>query len=245
MTDPYVNRSALLSISDQNNGYDDSDEQSDIAVIRVLLASHLIDGKATSLYQLVKWLQQPEQAIFNSDALKDSLLLFRCNFLIMHCLYQLRIQWLSEGTGELEISALSIGLKPLRPSEQRLPDDSGSSEQNHHNHQNHQDRPTQPLDHADPLQAYYLDLSNLSTSREQIEQLLQQFWKRMSHPDYSRYQDDDLALLELSPPVSAADIRQQYRRLAMQHHPDRGGDSVRFRQISAAFQRLKQTGYYR
>jgi len=239
MTEPYVNCPALLSASDQSNGHDDSDEQSDIAVIRVLLASHLIDGKATSLYQLVKWLQQPEQAIFNSDALKDSLLLFRCNFLIMHCLYQLRIQWLSDGTGELEISALSIGLKPLRPSQQRLTGEHHSPEQNH------QDRKTQPLDHADPLQAYYLDLSNLSTSREQVEQLLQQFWKRMSRPDYSRYQDDDLALLELSPPVSAADIRQQYRRLAMQHHPDRGGDSVRFRQISAAFQRLKQTGYYR
>ncbi|WP_419811079.1 DNA-J related domain-containing protein [Bacterioplanoides sp.] len=199
-------------------------EHDDIDVIRSLLASHLADGKKTSLYELVKWLQQPEQSIFNDEALKDSLLLFRCNFLIMHALYRLRLQWRSEQLGELLISALHIQLAPALTA---TTEQSDSTE----------------LEQADPLQVYYLDLNNLSTSREQVELLLEQFWKKMRRPDYSQHQDDDLAALELSAPVTAKQIRQQYRRLAMQHHPDRGGDSIRFRQINAAYQRLKQASF--
>lgn len=199
-------------------------EHDDIDVIRSLLSSHLADGKKTSLYELVKWLQQPEQSIFNDEALKDSLLLFRCNFLIMHALYRLRLQWRSEQLGELLISALHIQLAPALTA---TTEQSDSTE----------------LEQADPLQVYYLDLNNLSTSRDQVELLLEQFWKKMRRPDYSQHQDDDLAALELSPPVTAKQIRQQYRRLAMQHHPDRGGDSIRFRQINAAYQRLKQASF--
>ena len=220
---------------DQNNPTADQEQQQalgDLDVVRQLLASYLSDGKRSSLYELIKWLQQPEQAIFNEDALKDSLLLFRCNFFIMHALYQLRNQWRSEEAGELLISALHIQFLP------------GSS------HQRQQDQPSATssdsleLDNADPLQAYYLDLTNLSTSREEVELLMEQFWKKMARPDYSSHQDEDLATLELKPPVSAREIRQQYRRLAMKHHPDRGGDSLKFRQISAAFQRLKQAPFY-
>lgn len=200
----------------------------DVAVICELLASHLQTDQPTSLYQLIKWLQQPQQAIFNADALQDSLLLFRCNFLLMHCLYRLKIQWLSDGSGELDISALAIVRRPFSATTHC---DTGSE-------------PDGQLCAADPLQAYYLDLDNLATSREQVEQLLNQFWKKMTRPDYAMHQNQDLATLELQPPVSAQQIRQQYRRLAMQHHPDRGGDSVKFRQISAAFQRLKHTNLY-
>lgn len=198
--------------------------QDDLDVVRQLLASHLADGKKTSLYELVKWLQQPEQSIFNDEALKDSLLLFRCNFFIMHALYCLRLQWRQEQFGELLISALHIQLSPPLSATSEL---SGNTE----------------LEQSDPLQTYYLDLANLSTSREDIDQLMAQFWKKMARPDYSNHQDEDLATLELSPPVTAKQIRQQYRRLAMQHHPDRGGDSIRFRQINAAYQRLKQASF--
>ncbi|NNG14653.1 MAG: DnaJ domain-containing protein, partial [Gammaproteobacteria bacterium] len=38
----------------------------------------------------------------------------------------------------------------------------------------------------------------------------------------------------LDDPVSDADIKQQYRRLAMQHHPDRGGDDATLQKINAA-----------
>ena len=52
--------------------------------------------------------------------------------------------------------------------------------------------------------------------------------------------DADLATLELQPPVDSISVRQQYRRLAMRHHPDKGGDGEQFRRVSAAYQRLKQ-----
>ena len=43
-----------------------------------------------------------------------------------------------------------------------------------------------------------------------------------------------LATLGLCDPVDAAAIKRQYRRLAMRHHPDRGGDGQRLREIHAA-----------
>lgn len=199
-------------------------------VILDMLASYLSDGKRVSLYDLVKWLQQPEQAIFNGDSLKDPLLLFRCNFLLMHNLYRLQEHWRNNKTGELHISALDIF---LLPAEQHLI-------------QNKEKAETEAASVAtsDPLKSYYLDLKNLATSREEVEALLDQFWQKMRLPDYSQHTNDDLAQLQLTPPVTASQIRLQYRRLAMQHHPDRGGDSHRFRLISAAFQRLKQTSYF-
>src|SRR5690554_7283425 len=67
---------------------------------------------------------------------------------------------------------------------------------------------------------YYLDLNNLDTSEESIEQLLNSFWLKMRIPEQH---PEDFAILELTPPVSANQIKAQYRKLAMQHHPDRGG----------------------
>lgn len=36
--------------------------------------------------------------------------------------------------------------------------------------------------------------------------------------------------------ASAAEIKQAYRKLAMRHHPDRGGDSAQFQEIQAAYE---------
>jgi len=44
--------------------------------------------------------------------------------------------------------------------------------------------------------------------------------------------------LELQPNCSQEDIKQQYRTLAHQHHPDRGGDAERFKRISLAYEVL-------
>ncbi|TNC85761.1 MAG: molecular chaperone DnaJ, partial [Thalassolituus sp.] len=88
----------------------------------------------------------------------------------------------------------------------------------------------------DPLAEYYLDLNNLNTDKEGVEALLNDFWQRMVIPEHY---DDDLATLELTPPVNRQSLRQQYRRLAHQHHPDKGGDPETFRRVSSAYQRLK------
>jgi curved DNA-binding protein CbpA len=44
--------------------------------------------------------------------------------------------------------------------------------------------------------------------------------------------------LELSPNCSQEDIKRQYRTMAHQHHPDRGGDAERFKRISLAYEVL-------
>jgi len=184
-----------------------------------LLASYLRDGHRCAEYELIRWLQEPEQGIFTADALSDSLLLFRANFIVMHALYRLRDRWLEERRGYLDISALDVGLRPDVNTGGTLP---GAH---------------------DPLADYYLDLSNLTTDRDTVDSLLNDFWKRMVSSMVTPGQyEDDLAALALTPPVDNGDIRRQYRRLASQHHPDKGGDAEAFRRISAAYQRLRYCG---
>jgi DnaJ-domain-containing protein 1 len=188
-------------------------EEDTLNLVTDLLATYLADGHRCPEYELIRWLQAPEQGIFREDALSDSMTLFQANFIVMHALYRLRNRWLEDARGYLQISALDIGLVPLKT-------DSGS------------DLP----DQHDALAEYYLDLNNLDTDQASVDALLNDFWQRMVIPEHY---DDDLAMLELTPPVDLSTIRQQYRRLASQHHPDKGGDAETFRKVSSAYQRLR------
>ncbi len=185
----------------------------DFAPLLELLSLRLADGQACSEYDLLCWLQAPEQGIFRPDALRDSLTMFRSHFVLMHCLYRLQQQWATEQSALLDISALRICRQPWPLTAQ-----------------------SSTLAEHQPLAGYYLDLSQLNTPQEEVDELLRSFWQTMLQPEQ---EDQDIAELELSKPVTGAEIRLQYRRLAMQHHPDRGGDVNRFRNIQAAFQRLK------
>ena len=44
--------------------------------------------------------------------------------------------------------------------------------------------------------------------------------------------------LEVTHNASDNDIKKAYRKMAMKHHPDKGGDSAKFKEISAAFEIL-------
>lgn len=46
------------------------------------------------------------------------------------------------------------------------------------------------------------------------------------------------ALLEVTLPCTPGQLKRAYRRLARQHHPDRGGDVRRFHDLQVAYQRL-------
>lgn len=51
------------------------------------------------------------------------------------------------------------------------------------------------------------------------------------------------AVLGVEPGVSADDLKKQYRKLAMQHHPDRGGDEEKFKDINEAYTALSLVSY--
>jgi curved DNA-binding protein len=46
-------------------------------------------------------------------------------------------------------------------------------------------------------------------------------------------------ILGVQPDASPEEIKRAYRKLAMEHHPDRGGDADRFKQITEAYETLK------
>jgi len=182
--------------------------------LQALLSLRLADGRPCSEYDLLRWLQQPQQGLFSPTALQETQSMFQAHFLLMHCLYSLRQQWANERSALLDISALQIQKHPWPAHSQQ-----------------------QQPDQHDPLAAYYLDLQHLQTSDDDIEQLLRNFWQRLLQP---ADEAADLATLELQPPTDAGEIRLQYRKLAMRHHPDRGGQPERFRDIQSAYQRLRQ-----
>lgn len=51
---------------------------------------------------------------------------------------------------------------------------------------------------------------------------------------------DPLTILELTGKPSWDEIKKQYRKLALKHHPDRGGDAVMFKKIQAAYELLEE-----
>jgi len=140
--------------------------------------------------------------------------LFQAHFLLFHALYHLQQTHLQNRTGILRISTLSIRLYPYQPGEAALMT-------------------------LDPVRDYYLELDNLDAMTESgVAELLENFWR-----DYVRPDNRAMALAELglSDPVDETTIKQAYRRLAMAHHPDRGGDEWRLQAINAAYKSLRKS----
>lgn len=101
------------------------------------------------------------------------------------------------------------------------------------------------------LKDYYLDLNNLDqTSKEDVQALLDGFWKR-----YSRYNggaenlDQHFETLDLQPKQNnenQADtwrrVQKAYRLKIQSLHPDKGGDAQGFNEVREAYEALKS--YY-
>ncbi len=163
-------------------------------------------------YDLMEALDQRCVEGFGQAAFADQLSMFQSHFILFHCLYVLRDRLHLSGQAGLDIHCLSIQLTPYKEISAGLP-------------QRH-----------DPLHDYYLNLKNLDkTDAQEVERLMNSFWQRFVAMD-----DRQLALdqLGLADPVEYGDIKSRYRRLVMEHHPDRGGDHERLQLINEAMRTL-------
>lgn len=182
-----------------------SDEAQCAALLREILALH---PEGLSEYDLLQRLRGDLRSGFAAGRSEDHEDLFRTHFLLFHLLYRLRETLRRERAGDLEIHTLKIRWYPPV------------------------DVDPQALAQPDPLAAYYLDIDNLkATTRADIERMLGRFWARFARFDR---RGEALAVLELPGDADADCILRQYRRLAMRHHPDRGGDPARLQAIHAA-----------
>jgi len=164
-----------------------------------------------SEYELLKALELNGDD-FGEDAPAGSdLALFRQHFLIMNALYSLQPKFLDKGF-KLCISALDIYLMPVGI-------DAGSAL-------------STDSDHA--IRAYYLDWNEFTASnQESVNKLLDSFWRRYLNQDH--YQNA-LDVLGLTEDFDYQSIKTQYRKLASEHHPDKGGCKVKFNEIREAYE---------
>lgn len=159
--------------------------------------------------------QLPE---FKKLAEDVNLLLFRQHFLIMNALYQLQSSLWQEENLMLNICSTRIHLITSAHIQ------SSSS--------------TTLIDGVDAkLAAYYLDWNEYEkTDVDEVSLLLNSFYKGIS---LNGDRDAALKTLEIEDKnPSKASIKQQYRKLAQQHHPDRGGSQDIFIDLRRAYEYL-------
>ncbi|NMU18854.1 DNA-J related domain-containing protein, partial [Vibrio parahaemolyticus] len=90
------------------------------------------------------------------------------------------------------------------------------------------------IDIHDPLREYYLDWRNYEADEDEVRRLLNEFWttyhkfiggSSVASVDKTKA----LSLFELNTDATPAEIRKQWRKLALRWHPDReNGDAERF-----------------
>ncbi len=164
-----------------------------------------------SEYELLKQLSGENTDKTWSEAFADRLSLFKAHFLLFNALYRLRNRLLERKLGRLEINPLNMRLQAYQEGEAAV-------------------------DAFDALMEYYLDFANLdNTTAREVDDMLANFHLKCAGQDKRR---QALQILGLRDPVDDHTIKQQYRRLAMEHHPDRGGDKETLQKILSAVRLL-------
>lgn len=144
-----------------------------------------------------------------------TLALFHKHFAVMHSLYRLRHHYAEQGR-ELAISPLNIQLLPTCAKEAEA---------------------TQVTASAHGVEQFYLEWAHFAeATSDTVTELLKDFWRR-----YAAVDDTVVALqrLGLEGEADWKQVQARYRRLAAEHHPDKGGDSEEFTQIREAYETLK------
>lgn len=200
-------------MSDLNRVYADFPQQADLSEQALYLLQQQPDGLPE--YALLQALRKAHSSHLPQLELSDKLVLFRSHFALFNALYRLRDHLWQTQQAFLSIDPLCIRLQPYV---------AGS----------------QALGQHDPLRDYYLDEAHLrNTTGDDVERLLTSFWTRM-HSGEEKLAA--LELFELQDPITPQRIKQRYRQLVSQHHPDRGGSQTRMQSINQAMEILQR--YY-
>lgn len=171
------------------------------------------DEKAWKEYDLMQALNRAGYEFFQLEL--DELAIFQKHFLLFHFLYQLQETWWQQKIGYLEIHTLQIQLHPISQNTTPATDD--------------------------PLKTYYLDASQLETTQqEDVLKLLDSFWQKYKNFLPEDVINADKSILQIDGELNQQSLKQQYRLLCQQHHPDKGGENETFHQIQQAYQRLSQ-----
>lgn len=184
-------------------------------VIQTILYEILqVNEAGFSEYELINLIKEDIFSETSRTLFQDRQQLFTVHFLIFHALYQLREQLWVQRSGHVEISPLNICIKPWSESDMK------------------------GMGTIDKLGEYYLNLSNLeSTSAQDLDDLLDKFWQYYLRPEKKL---SAMEILEIEEPFDKQQLKHQYKKMVMLHHPDRGGDKSRLQAINQAFEILKQ-----
>ncbi len=164
-----------------------------------------------SEYELIQIAKHRGYFAFLDPPPADPYDLFRAHFMLFHALYRLRDRLWQSQAADLEINTLMIRYLPYRQGQAALST-------------------------PDTLREYYLDLSILETTTSRdVNELIASFWSRLQCHDQRA---DALKELGLMDPVDDETITKAYRRMAMIHHPDRGGSKTRLQALNRAVEVL-------
>jgi hypothetical protein len=183
------------------------------SLIEVIADSLQTHPHGLSEYELIQLAKNSGHFEFLDPPPADPYDLFRAHFLLFHALYRLRDRWRRTQVADLEIDTLKIKRLPYRQGQAALTT-------------------------SDTLREYYLDLSHLetTTSRE-VHELIASFWMRLQRRDQRAEALKELGLVD---PVDDETITKAYRRMAMKHHPDRGGSKTRLQALNRAVDNLSK-----
>ncbi len=157
-----------------------------------------------------------EHDVYSALAEEDQLALFQKHFITMNALYELQHQLWQDEDIFLEVSPLKIQIV----TSQQVSESTGIA-----------------VSATEKLSEYYRDWNNFNnTSEADVIDLLGNFWQRFTSQDKRQAAYE---VLEIELDADIHKIKESYRRLAAQHHPDKGGEQAMFIRVRQAYEILK------
>ncbi len=133
---------------------------------------------------------------------------FPFHFVLFNRLYRWKNELADQKKGRLDISALKITYHP------------------YHSHD------LQEIDTHDSLADYYSNIANFyETQGERLDEMMSGFWNRFVRRDDIHHA---MKTLELNTLKDSAQVKKQFKKLMIIHHPDKGGTSEKAAQLNEA-----------